>query len=1270
MPQATFLPCFAKGPVKRPEPPGRPKIQKVYHDAMEQGRFVEKAVGDAIYTLKEAKKDLEEKVKTTLRDIVLASNGMFPDSIRPAKYVIDAVNFAKEMKEFIDEIAGTIQALIKCIELLQAILKNMLNMLQSMLNALSALLGEICNWNLPSLPSLPNLFGELNWAFPGFNLHGIKPGMLSMPSMNLQFTFPACKIKKPDINIFKNYPSSITMPDGNVISNQTVPSSEGTFTSPVMGGPPIPSTNGQGTTLPVNTTLGGPLVTPEQAADPQFRETFLQPPGGIPFFPIDYSPTDTQGSLPNPAKILNNYHLPANVYQNNVASQIPELVGMMQPALDANSGSGSGGSGSGGSGSGGSGSGGSGTSGATVGNLGDPLTGETVPLANNEGIDSGTIESFKQLLRDYVTLERVYDTRSPHVASAWILYLSRSRDGRKGLWVPEYQALFDQYIKPSVEHLATEAVPFNGFDPENVKSAPEALPILLLFDTMKDDPTLPTLLWKLSFLEASLLHYVRTKRWDIYADPNWLGYTDGGLDYTTSPMGTPHQNIVLDSNGLAVYPVTITVYSGWLEQINQAISTAALNIYQNEDWRSQRPQYRFIYDQFAMATEVDRFSQFWREWKANFDDFIVNEDPKVLPYILNYWETIDSRVNPLSTPDLYDYLKRDTLGRTEGWVPGSNVINIPHAQPVGDDAGWIPTGEQTGWVDGKLDVGAFLSRPDIKALPINTQLAMLDLNKAYAHAMGNAAVTQASLTQQLADLKALTASSLVKGFKVSSTKGQLVKPAEKVTLKFNTTDLDITGNVVNPNLFIVQDGGSYNITGTFIFDKVTTPAIRKVEIWINDVAVYTDMSANTVDQVVVHTNHKVQFVKEDRIQVKVFHTGIETETLISGYILECMAVSSSTAGGGGAAGGPAGGSSGPFASAALAGAATDAGLIAEGMPGAGVAAAAAYQAAGVDVSGLDNSVGGSANPTGSGSPGTGGADGKGQGNQVLMSGGMTPELSPREALAQAAFSTPKAGNPPPAAASVADTQLVAGSFNWGIIGSGIKQMPAGTSLSSLMAVYTNQDGKAVPIRPEVDTSDVPYFDGVTLNNVEANKTVTTALMYGQEYQIAVQTVMPNQPVLEGPTLQKGGLNVVREVADPFAEPTEVAADALPTGNLRTGKMLFVGPGGFLTHDFDFVKANCRWIVAVGRATATDRFIFEPHIPMDQQGGGGPQIGVYTHVQETPSASWTITHGLDRYVNVEVYDADGDSVARDVTYVDSNTVTVRLMVATTGHAACA
>ena len=171
-PQAQFLPAFAKGPVVRPNPPGIPRIEKEYHKAMEQGRFVETAIGDAIHGLKQAKVDLEDKVKACLRDMITASDGMFPDSIRPVKLIADVVMFAKEMKDFIDEIVKTIQALIACIQLLQAILKNMMAMLQSILNSLAALLGEICNWNLPTLPGFPNLFGDLSWGFPGFNLHG------------------------------------------------------------------------------------------------------------------------------------------------------------------------------------------------------------------------------------------------------------------------------------------------------------------------------------------------------------------------------------------------------------------------------------------------------------------------------------------------------------------------------------------------------------------------------------------------------------------------------------------------------------------------------------------------------------------------------------------------------------------------------------------------------------------------------------------------------------------------------------------------------------------------------------------------------------------------------------------------------------------------------------------------------------------------------------------------------------------------------------------
>ena len=176
-------------------------------------------------------------------------------------------------------------------------------------------------------------------------------------------------------------------------------------------------------------------------------------------------------------------------------------------------------------------------------------------------------------------------------------------------------------------------------------------------------------------------------------------------------------------------------------------------------------------------------------------------------------------------------------------------------------------------------------------------------------------------------------------------------------------------------------------------------------------------------------------------------------------------------------------------------------------------------------------------------------------------------------------------------------------------------------------------------------------------------------MYGQEYQIATTAIIPPQSLVTAKSSSK-----LPTVSSQVSDPVPVGVDGTqgspaPLGNLQIGKVLFVGPSGTLTQDFDFVKENCRWIVAAGRATAKDMFIFEPHVPMDQTGGGGPSIGGYTHVQTVASATWTIVHNLGRYVNVEVYDVDGDSVVRDLTHIDLNSCTVRLVVATTGHAAC-
>lgn len=64
------------------------------------------------------------------------------------------------------------------------------------------------------------------------------------------------------------------------------------------------------------------------------------------------------------------------------------------------------------------------------------------------------------------------------------------------------------------------------------------------------------------------------------------------------------------------------------------------------------------------------------------------------------------------------------------------------------------------------------------------------------------------------------------------------------------------------------------------------------------------------------------------------------------------------------------------------------------------------------------------------------------------------------------------------------------------------------------------------------------------------------------------------------------------------------------------------------------------------------------------GPGGSSA--YIHNQTTPSASWTVTHGLNRYAGVTIY-VSGEVVLADVAYTDPNSVTVVLAQPTSGVA---
>jgi len=123
---------------------------------------------------------------------------------------------------------------------------------------------------------------------------------------------------------------------------------------------------------------------------------------------------------------------------------------------------------------------------------------------------------------------------------------------------------------------------------------------------------------------------------------------------------------------------------------------------------------------------------------------------------------------------------------------------------------------------------------------------------------------------------------------------------------------------------------------------------------------------------------------------------------------------------------------------------------------------------------------------------------------------------------------------------------------------GILTFTAGADFPAMTAVYVQSDGTVVPVDPTVVNFQgsppsvfFPYPDGVATESGLAGQSVNIGTQYGATFS--------------GSHLTPGGL-------------------------------LYVGPGGLLTQDFDTLITEVQWIICVGRAVTSDTFVYEPHIP--------------------------------------------------------------------------
>ncbi len=493
-------PVKAKGKVDRLNPLGDPKIEKYYHTALEQGRFSERNIADAQNWLLQKKKDLMEKINLYTSMNNLAIDGKLSTLPRSIKYVGDSIQIVKGIVAFQQEIIGLISAVVNNIGILQMIEANMVGMVQQNLNSLALALNEICNWGLPDLPAIPNLFSDTIWHWNGFNFVPIGAFRLTASSLKFDtnFAFNQCVVHLPNINIFQNYPTSVPGYSGLTYGTQL-------FVPPLGG--LIPNTG-------------------QDLGDPNFIKTMQNTQGAV-FLPPSYAATNTNlaapfnvnssmiGAVPDPRTIISDYHMPSDTYRSNIVSIVPALTSQtVEPsALDY--------------------------------------------LNPNLAIRQPEL---RKALEHYVTLKAVVDSNyDPNLTACWLFYMDSARNGRLGSWIQNFQVSYVQNIQPSITYLANNPTPWNAVLPsDKVNNAPTAIPLILTLMTT-DTTTQGNLLWQLSYLEASLLGYTRSQDWDAYASPNYVGsFTGTDLDYTATSIDSTTTTTLTLGEGTAEYPTPCT----------------------------------------------------------------------------------------------------------------------------------------------------------------------------------------------------------------------------------------------------------------------------------------------------------------------------------------------------------------------------------------------------------------------------------------------------------------------------------------------------------------------------------------------------------------------------------------------------------------------------------------------------------------------------------------------------------------------------------------
>ncbi len=670
--------------------PGRADLESTMHPLLVEGAREERSLGDALYNSQEGVNDLKQKINhyTDLR--TLASHTAISDEGGRAGVVQgDVAKAASKIQEYVGDlqtIAGGLEGIVGYAQLQKTRVQGFI---QENLNTISTFIHEICNFGLPDLPSIPNLFGSLyfdGFAFP-------KGAFNFQVSFDTKFAFSTCVLRKPNLDIFRNFPKGpFVLGKSGIFSN---PQTQPPFSGAVFADP-------------------GRLQT-----DPAYVVSIRNQTNPAVFDPFFIPQDSFQGALPKPSTILSNYSIPQALFQTQVLSLFGDpstIIADMNPS-------------------------------GTMSSTGANTTTTATPGVTQDQARAALQGAVRLFCIGEVNLGALVTSNwDPYRTMAWVFYLQATRAARGGQWIPAFEHVYETYILPTYTAISTADVPWHS-DPADqtkiVQGPQTTLPLIAAIKAMPPNEQFQ-LYWMLSYIEASLLGYTRNTEWDLYGSSPFqtpldvltasfvTGPTGADLDYL--PLAATANSKVLDqlldSQGAADFPSTFSYPDYASVAINYALQVSGAAIANAKGhFTAPLPSQKYVYTPSADTITINGYSQFWRVFKANWTA-LNQQDPALLAVVLRYPQVLASALNPLGDGGaLYQTVKTDHASRVAAWIPGTPFPATPYIPLMVIPPMQLAPGIPTGWDTGTFDPIAYLARPDIASLPINVQSSMVFYNQ-------------------------------------------------------------------------------------------------------------------------------------------------------------------------------------------------------------------------------------------------------------------------------------------------------------------------------------------------------------------------------------------------------------------------------------------------------------------------------------------------------------------------------------------------------------